>query len=149
MSYTKLLFHIVIRTKYSRRTIPNEYADELYRYIWGYIKNKKSVLYRINGMPEHLHMFVQLHATIAMSDFIRDLKTSTHAWLDASPNFPDFESWGKKYCAISYCIRDKAMIVNYIKNQREHHAGESFKEEFIRLLAENEIEVDEQYFLEE
>lgn len=149
MSYTKLLYHIVIRTKYSRPTIPNEYSDELYRYMWGYIKNKKSVLYRVNGMPEHIHLFVQLHPTIAVSDFVRDLKTSTHSWLDKSSNFPNFESWGKKYAAISYCVRDKDMIINYIKNQRTHHKAENFTTEFRRLLNENEIEVDEQYFMED
>jgi REP element-mobilizing transposase RayT len=117
--------------------------------MWGYIKKKKCVLYRVNGLPEHIHLFVQLHPTIAVSDFVRDLKTSTHAWLDNSPNFPDFDSWGKKYAAISYCVRDKEMIVNYIKNQREHHNAEAFSKEFRRLLVENDIEIDEQYFMEE
>ena len=149
MSYTKLLFHIVIRTKYSRPTIQPEHADDLYRYMWGYIKKKKCVLYRINGMPEHIHMFVQLHASISVSDFVRDLKTSSHAWLDRSENFPDFEAWGKKYAALSYCIRDKNMIVNYIRNQQIHHAKEAFRKEFHRLLDENEIEVDEQYLWED
>jgi len=149
MSYTKLLIHIVIRTKYSRPTIPNEHSAELYRYMWGYVKKKKCVLYQVNGMPEHIHLFVQLHASLAVADFVRDLKTSTHAWLDKSEHFPEFESWSKKYAAISYCIRDKNMIVNYIRNQRTHHHAEKFPQEFRRLLDENEIEVDEQYFMED
>jgi len=33
-------------------------------------------------------------------------------------------------------------------NQREHHKAESFTNEFRRLLAENEINVDEHYFME-
>jgi len=53
MSYTQLIYHIVIRTKYSEPTIPNEHPEELYRYINGLGENKKSYLYRINGMPEH------------------------------------------------------------------------------------------------
>ena len=149
MSNTKLLYHIVIRTKYSHKTIPNEHADELYRYMWVFIKNKKSVLYRINGMPEHIHLFVQLHPTIAVSDFVRDLKTSSHTWLDTQPHFPDFLSWSKKYCALSYGIRDKGMIVNYIKRQREHHHAEEFHVEFRRLLEENQVEIDERYYMEE
>ena len=44
------------------------------------------------------------------------------------------------------------MIINYIKNQKEHHKTESFFDEFKRLLIENEIEpdsyrVDEKYLL--
>ena len=45
------------------------------------------------------------------------------------------------------------MIINYIKNQKEHHKTESFYDEFKRLLIENEIEpdsyrVDEKYLLQ-
>jgi hypothetical protein len=41
------------------------------------------------------------------------------------------------------------MIVYYIKNQRKHHGAEPFIEEFRRLLVDNEIVIDEQYFMEE
>ena len=37
------------------------------------------------------------------------------------------------------------MIINYIKNQKEHHKIENFYGEFKRLLFENEIEFDEKY----
>lgn len=41
------------------------------------------------------------------------------------------------------------MIINYIKNQKEHHKKETFYDEFKRLLMENEIEFefDEKYLL--
>ena len=37
------------------------------------------------------------------------------------------------------------MLVNYIKNQKEHHKKESFKDEYRRLLIENGVEFDERY----
>jgi hypothetical protein len=40
MSYTQLLYHIVIRTKYSKKSIPSQHAEQLYKYITGYIKKK-------------------------------------------------------------------------------------------------------------
>ena len=39
------------------------------------------------------------------------------------------------------------MIINYIKNQKEHHKTETFYDEFKRLLSENGIEFDEKYLL--
>jgi len=33
----------------------------------------------------------------------------------------------------------------YIKNQKEHHKGRSFKDEFLILLKQHEIEHDEKY----
>ena len=54
MSYVQLLYHIIIRTKASKPVLSLEHSDELYRYIWGIIKNKNSVLYRIKGMKKHI-----------------------------------------------------------------------------------------------
>lgn len=39
------------------------------------------------------------------------------------------------------------MIINYVKNQKEHHKTESFLDEYKRLLTENGIEFDEKYLL--
>jgi hypothetical protein len=33
MSYTKLLYHIVFRTKHGKNTIPEQHEKELYAYI--------------------------------------------------------------------------------------------------------------------
>lgn len=115
--------------------------------MWGYIKNKKSFLYRINGMPDHIHILVGIHATIALSDFVKELKTSTNPWIKNSGNFPDFKSWGKKYAAFTIRYQEKDTVIEYIKNQREHHKTESFKDEYRRLIIENGIEIDEKYFL--
>ena len=136
-----------MRTKHSKPTLPNEHSVELYRYIHGYIKNKKSYLYRINGMPDHVHILVGLHSSLSLSDFVKELKTSTNSWLKRSGNFPNFESWGQKYGAFSLRHQDKDAIIEYIKNQREHHKKEGFGEEYRRLIHDNGIDIEERYFL--
>ena len=40
------------------------------------------------------------------------------------------------------------MIINYVKNQKEHHLKEAFYDEYNKLLIENGIEFDEKYMLE-
>ncbi|HOG50740.1 MAG TPA: IS200/IS605 family transposase [Lentisphaeria bacterium] len=137
MSYTRLFYHIIFRTKYSEPTINNAHADDLYRYIWGIVKNQKGILYRINGMPEHLHLFVQLPPSISVSDFVRNVKGSSSKWLMNNPLFPMFRGWASEYAAISYSERDREMIVNYIIRQREHHQAESFRNEIARIFNEN------------
>lgn len=147
MSYTQLLYHIVIRTKYSKNTIPNEYSEELYKYITGFVKNKKSNMYQINGTENHIHILVSLHPTISISNFVKELKNSTNYWIKNHNGFKDFESWGKKYGAFSCSIKEKSNIINYIANQRVHHAKTSFEDEYIKLINEAEIEIDPIYFL--
>ena len=55
----------------------------------------------------------------------------------------------KKYCALTYSYRDRDTIINYIKNQQEHHKKESFKDEIKRLFLEEGIDLDEKWFWED
>ena len=43
-------------------------------------------------------------------------------------------------------IFDLKKIIEYIKNQKEHHIRTSFEEEYRRLLLESGITIDEKYF---
>ena len=93
-------------------------------------------------------MLVQLPATVAVADFVRDLKTATNVYLkDNKDSFPKFGGWAKSYCALSYSTREKDMVVNYIKTQKEHHKRVSFHDEFLALLKESGVEVDMKYFM--
>jgi REP element-mobilizing transposase RayT len=143
MSYVQLLYHVIIRTKASLPTLSLAYSDELYRYIWGIIKNKNSVLYRINGMEDHVHILLSLHPTIALSDFIREMKVETSKMLKRTVGFEKFTAWSEGYAALSYSLKDKEVIINYVKNQQEHHKTVSFRDEYVAFLKEMNLQLDE------
>lgn len=149
MSYTRLLYHIIFRTKNGKNTISESYEKELYAYIMGIINNKKSKLYRIGGTENHIHLLVDIHPTFALSDFMKELKEYSSKWLANNPKFPNFEGWTVSFAAFSYGIKEKQTVINYIQNQKEHHKTVSFEEEYRQLLIENEIEMDERYFLKD
>lgn len=149
MSYTKILYHIVFRTKNSKNTIPNDKSEILYRYIWGFMENKKCKLFRINGMPDHIHLLIDLHPTLAIADFIKELKISTNKFLRNHIDFPSFEAWAEGYAALTYSKNELETVKNYIANQREHHAITTFADEYRKLLIDNDIEINEEYFLKD
>jgi putative transposase len=146
-TYRQIFYHIVFGTKSRRQTITKEYDEELYKYIYGIIKNKRCKLYRINGIEDHIHIMSDLHPSICLSDYVKDIKVASSIWMKESGKFPLFGSWQEGYGAFTYSIREKDMIINYIKNQKEHHKSESFYDEFRRLLIENGIAFDEKYLL--
>ena len=146
MSYTCLLYHIVIRTKRSEPTINAEHERELYAYIYEFIKSHDSKLHRLNGMPDHLHILIGLHPTIALSDFLRDLKTATSKMLKANrQKFPMFDGWGAEYFACTVSLNQKDNVKEYIMNQKEHHQHINTRDEIIRLCEENGIPYDKRY----
>ena len=149
MSYTKLLYHVVIRTYKSERTINEEHEKELYAYMLGIVRNKNGILYRIGGMPDHIHLLISLPATQSIASFVQELKISSSKWLKANPLFPNFKHWSKEYAAFTYAQKDKDMIANYIKHQKEHHKKTTFANEYRKFLTDNNIEIKEAYFLKD
>ena len=146
-SYRQILYHIIFRTKRNERTLALDHSRKLYAYIYGIIKSKKCKLYRINGMEDHIHILSDLHPTIALADFVRDIKTASSVWLKNQNNFYAFKGWADGYAGLTYAYRDKEMIMNYIINQRIHHKKMSFEDEYRSLLVEHGITLNERYFL--
>ncbi len=66
-TYTQILYQIVYSTKYRRPTLVKENRSELFKYIWGILKNKKCHLYRINGVEDHLHIVTHIHPSVGRS----------------------------------------------------------------------------------
>ena len=146
MAYTKLIYHIVLRTHQGTAPIDEAYERDLYMYIFGFCKNHQCKLYRINGMPDHIHMLVSLHPTIAIASFVHDLKIATNNFMTSNRDrFPRFEKWEQGYCALTYSEAEKERVIQYIINQKEHHHKLSARDELISLLQECGVEYDERY----
>jgi putative transposase len=145
-SYRQLLYHLVFRTKEGLPTIKQENVNQLYAYITGIIRNKNSHLYRVNGVENHLHIITDLHPSLSLADFMRDLKVSTSVWMKNSNSFPAFDGWADGYAAFTSSYMDMGRLVDYVKNQQEHHRKKSFEEEYRILLIESGVKIDERFF---
>ncbi|MCO5242105.1 MAG: IS200/IS605 family transposase [Chitinophagaceae bacterium] len=147
MSYRQIFYHLIFGTKHRKATIAEENCEQLYKYIWGVVRNKRCKLYRINGAEDHIHILSDLHPSISLANYIKDIKIASNGWMKENGLFPGFEEWQDGYGAFTCSIKEKDTIINYIKNQKEHHKKETFRDEFRRLLMENDIEFNEKYLL--
>ena len=145
MSYTQIYYHIVFSTKNRAEVLRQEHEKELYNYLWAILKKHNCHAYRIGGVEDHIHIFTSLHPTLALADLIRELKNSSTNWIHKKGLFPGFEGWQNEYGAFTKSHADHDMIINYIKNQKEHHHKETYIGEFKRLLTEDGVEFNECY----
>ena len=134
MSYVSSMYHIVINTYRREKTISEESKNELYHYIWGIIKRRKCILIRMNAMPEHIHILLELNPTERLSDLMRDIKANSSSWIKSSNKMPLFKGWGKEYAAFGVSHEARERVYNYILNQQEHHRKETFDHEYERLV---------------
>jgi len=132
-TYTQLCYHIVFATKNREQVLTADRRDHLFRYMWGVIQHKQCHLYRINGVEEHLHLLVSIHPTIALSDFVKDLKLATSQWIRADRIFPRFSRWQDGYSAFTCSHDHKDTLIEYIKNQPTHHQRTTFADELREL----------------
>ena len=147
MSYRQVFYQIVFGTREREKVIHEAYCNELYKYIWGIIKNKNCKLYRINGVEDHIHIFSDLHPSLSLAEYVKDIKVGSSLWMKENGNFPEFKGWQESYGAFTYSVKEKQAVIDYIKNQKEHHKVETFYDEYKRLLIENEVEFDEKYLM--
>lgn len=137
MSKTCILCHIVFGTKKRKSTVPTLSKPLLYPYISGIIKGKHCILLSINGMPDHIHLLIDLNPTVCLSELVRAVKQSSSNWIkERRHSFPLFEGWGKGYYAASVSPKLKEACKTYIHNQELHHGGEGFVNE-LKYLIEN------------
>ena len=74
MSFSRFTYHIVFATHQREKTIPLDHERELYSIIHHIIKKNEGHLYRINGMPDHIHILVDIPASISVSNFIKAIQ---------------------------------------------------------------------------
>ncbi len=144
-TFTQIIYQIVFSTKNREHTLSRENQKELYKYIWGILNNKKCHLYQIGGISDHVHILAQLHPTIALSTLVKDLKLASANYIKNKNLFKNFSGWQNGYGAFTYSINDKNRLIEYIKNQEEHHRLKTFKEEYMEILKEHDIKFEEKF----
>ncbi|HTB08035.1 MAG TPA: IS200/IS605 family transposase [Bacteroidia bacterium] len=144
-TYTQILYQIVFSTKNRELTLLGKNRQELFKYISGILKNKQCHLYQINGVEDHLHIITHLHPSISLASLIKDIKLASSDHIKTHELFPGFKGWQDGYGAFTYSIKEKDRLIDYLRNQEEHHRTKTFKEEYLKLLNEHGIEFDEKY----
>ncbi|MCB0605385.1 MAG: IS200/IS605 family transposase [Saprospiraceae bacterium] len=148
-TYTQILYQIVYSTKGREKTLEAENRKELYKYIWGILKNNNCHLYQIGGIEDHIHIITHLHPSIALANLVKDIKLASSDFIKKENLFSNFGGWQDGYAAFTYSIEAKENLIRYVKNHVEHHKTKTttFIEELKELLLEHEIEFDEKYLL--
>jgi len=148
-TYTKLFIHAVFAVRGRENIISSKWKDDLYKYITGIVTNNEQKLMIINGTPDHIHILIGIKPTIALSDLIRDIKANSSRFINEKRWVQGRFEWQHGFGAFTCNPAELDTIINYIKNQKEHHKIKSFKEEYIDLLNFNNIDYKTEYLFDD
>ena len=144
-SLAKIYTHLVFSTKHREWCLTDEIRPDLHAYMGGTLKGLQCVPIEINSEPDHVHALFLLGRTIALSDAIGRLKTSSNDWLRAQDACWAQFYWQGGYGAFSVSQSGVERMRQYIRHQREHHKRVSFQDKFRAFLRRYQIDYDERY----
>ena len=144
-SLVQIYVHLVFSTK-SRKPflLDKELRGRLHAYLVGACKGQDCPSLQVGGVEDHVHLLVRLGKSIDVATLIRELKKESSKWIKVELEVPDFQ-WQSGYGAFSISPSHVDAVIEYIRNQEEHHRKESFQDEFRRLCRKYNLEIDEQY----
>ncbi len=144
-TYTQLYIHCVFAVKYRQAIIQPEWKERLHKYIAGIVQNNGHKLIAINSAEDHLHLFIGLNPKQSISDIMRLVKGDSSEFINKQAFTKTKFNWQEGYGAFSNSRSQINSVIWYIQNQQEHHRKKTFKEEYIKMLSDYEVEYNEKY----
>jgi REP element-mobilizing transposase RayT len=144
-SLAKVYLHVIFSTKNREPVIADDWREELFHVLGGMANNLGCQSLIVGGVADHVHLLLQLGRTISIADAVGRIKSASSAWVNQTRGLPTEFHWQSGYGAFSVSQSNVEAVREYIRRQPEHHAKQSFQDEFREWLRRYEIAWDERY----
>jgi len=144
-TYRKVTLQIVFAVKYRRALLHKSWRPDLFRFISGIINSRDHYSLAVNGVEDHIHIFIDYNCRDLIEDLVRDIKKASNVYINDRNLCPYKFAWQSGYGVFSHGYREQSIIIDYIKNQEEHHRKKTFQEEYMHSLNSFEIEYKDEY----
>ena len=147
-AFSQIYIQYVFAVKGRENLLQQPWREEVFKYMAGIVKGKNQKPIIVNGVSDHVHVFVGLKPAMNISDLIRDIKNNSSNFINDQKFLKGKFSWQEGYGAFSYSHSQIDNVYQYIANQEVHHRKKTFKEEYIEFLQKFEIDYNEKYLFE-
>ena len=76
-TYSQIYIQVVFAVKGRQNILHKAWREEVFKYMCGIITNKGHKPIIINGVEDHVHVFIGLKPAMALSDLVRDVKNNS------------------------------------------------------------------------
>lgn len=147
-TYTKLYVQLVFAVKNRDAVLHKKIRRRIFEYMSGIITEMKHKSIIINGVSDHVHIFIGLNPNRSISDTVHDVKRNSSLFINKEKLCLGNFAWQEGYGAFSYSRSQIDNVYKYILNQEKHHEKTTFKVEYIHFLKKFEIEYDERFLFD-
>lgn len=147
-TYTQLYIQFVFAVRGRENLIKESFRDELEKIMCGIINNHECKTYAIYCNPDHTHIFIGMHPSIAPSKLMEQVKSGSSKWINEQKLIAGKFNWQTGFGAFTYSKSHIDNVVKYVLNQPKHHKKQTFKEEYILFLEKFEVDHNPKYLFE-
>ena len=144
-SLSKVCVHIVFSTKHRQNLIDDHIKTPLFEYLGGICRGLDCNPVQVGGYQNHVHILCLLSRKITQMKLLEELKKRSSKWINTKGAAYSNFYWQDGYGIFSVNPSEIDRVINYIKNQEEHHQKRSFQDEFRAFLKKYNVEYDERY----
>ncbi|MDO8691711.1 MAG: IS200/IS605 family transposase [Dehalococcoidia bacterium] len=117
----RLFYHIIWATKDRKPFIKDAFLSPLHLCIASKAVQLGATVHGIGGIEDHVHMAASVPPSIALSEFIRQVKGSSSHFMNHEMAVPVTFAWQADYGLLSLARKQLPVVVRYVKEQRQHH----------------------------
>ena len=144
-SLSHVFVHLIFHTKYNIPWLDEIVRPKIFGYIAQVARDMGCPFVKVGGYIDHVHILMEIGKINRLSDIIAKIKiNSSKAIKRIDIKYENFR-WQGGYGVFSVDYRGIQRVIDYIENQEAHHQKKDFKDEYIDLLKENNIEYDDRY----
>ncbi len=133
-SWTEIYSHILFSTKHRHPMINAEWEPRLHAFIAGVVRDLEATPIEINGMSDHMHLFLRFPPQLALVDLVRHVKARSSKWVHQSIAGQHDFGWQDGYGGFTVSKTAVDSVGQYVRDQKAHHATLTFEEEWQRFL---------------
>lgn len=148
-TYTQIYIQFVFAVKFRSAVIHSSWQEELHKYITGITQEKGHKMLAVYAMPDHIHLLIGVKPTESFSDLMLHIKGSSSKWINEKKFLRIKFEWQEGFGAFSYSKTQVPGVINYIRNQQEHHGKKTFREEYLKFLKDFEVDYREEYLFKD
>ena len=126
-TFTQIYIQLIFAPLYREALLHPPIRPEIFSYMSGIITNlgHKSII--VNGMSDHVHLFIELNPKLSISETVKEIKRASSLFINQQKYFPGKFQWQSGYGGFSYSQSHIEKVYQYILNQQEHHKKVSIR----------------------
>jgi putative transposase len=117
-----IFVHFVWTTHDRHPIIVPAIERDLHRYIASVCRDDRCEVLAVGGTPDHVHLLVSLSNTITVAQLMRDVKGGSSHFVSERLRPGEWFQWQANYGALSVSPNARKQVMEYIHNQKAHHA---------------------------